>query len=186
MIAKIGMAHKAKPGQTNRRAFMRRLVTVSSAAMVGGVPFAATARAQRRISRLRLSATHGKTRLVFDLDGPVQHSLFALNNPARLVIDVEDARLAYRARVRSEEILGQAYLEMWCQISGRGEFFSRSLHSPLKGTTEWTSQETPFFLEKNQNPDSIKLNIVIDGSGAVWVASPTTGSVPVLETHCCL
>jgi N-acetylmuramoyl-L-alanine amidase len=88
------MAHKAKPGQTNRRAFMRRLVTVSGAAMVGGVPLAATASAQRRISRMRLSATHSKTRLVFDLDGPVQHSLFALNNPARLVIDVEDARFS--------------------------------------------------------------------------------------------
>lgn len=95
---------------------------------------------------------------------PTTFRLFELND-----IDVEDARLAYRARVRTEEIQGQAYLEMWCQISGRGEFFSRSLHSPLKGTTEWTSQETPFFLEKNQNPDSIKLNIVIDGSGAVWV-----------------
>jgi len=88
------MAHKAQSALANRRTFMRRLVTWGSAAMVGAVPVAATAAAQRRISRMRLSATPGKTRLVFDLDGPVQHSLFSLGSPARLVIDVEDARFA--------------------------------------------------------------------------------------------
>ena len=31
------------------------------------------------------------------------------------------------------------------------------------------NQETPFFLEKNQKPDLIRLNIVVDGSGTVWV-----------------
>ena len=73
---------------------MRRLVTWGGAAMVSGSSLAVTAAVQRRISRMRLSATPSKTRLVFDLDGPVQHSLFALDNPARLVIDVEDTRFA--------------------------------------------------------------------------------------------
>lgn len=73
---------------------MRRLVTLSGAMVVSGAPVAVSAAAQRRISNLRLSATAGKTRLVFDLDGPVEHSLFALDNPARLVIDVQDARFS--------------------------------------------------------------------------------------------
>ena len=96
--------------------------------------------------------------------GPTTFRIFELND-----IDVEDARLAYRARLRTEGVRGQAYLEMWCRIPGGGEFFSRALHAPLTGTTEWTSQETPFFLEKGQNPDNVKLNLVIDGSGTVWL-----------------
>ena len=84
-------------------------------------------------------------------------------------IEVDDARLVYRARLRTEEVEGQVYLEMWCRFPGGGEFFSRALHSPISGSTEWVSQETPFFLEKNQNPDLVKLNVVIDGTGTVWV-----------------
>jgi hypothetical protein len=84
-------------------------------------------------------------------------------------IDVDDARLVYRARLRTEEVQGQVYLEMWCRFPGMGEFFSRALASPISGSTGWVSQETPFFLEKNQRPDLIKLNVVIDGSGTVWV-----------------
>jgi len=84
-------------------------------------------------------------------------------------IDVENARLVYRARLRTEGVQGQAYLEMWCRFPGQGEFFSRALHAPLTGSTEWTSQETPFVLERGQNPDHIALNIVISGRGTVWV-----------------
>jgi hypothetical protein len=84
-------------------------------------------------------------------------------------INVEDTRLLYRARVRTDGVKGQVYLEMWCRFPGRGEFFSRALHAPVTGTTEWTSQETGFSLEKNQKPDLVKLNIVLDGSGTVWV-----------------
>ena len=84
-------------------------------------------------------------------------------------IDVEDTRLTYRARIRTEGVQGQVYLEMWCRFPGRGEFFSRALHAPISGTVEWTTQETPFLLEPGQNPDNIKLNIVLDGTGTVWI-----------------
>ena len=84
-------------------------------------------------------------------------------------VDVDDTRLVYRARLRTEGIEGQVYLEMWCRFPGSGEFFSRALHSPISGSTEWISQETPFFLEKNQKPDLVKLNLVIDGTGTAWV-----------------
>jgi hypothetical protein len=84
-------------------------------------------------------------------------------------IGVDDTRLVYRARLRTEEVQGQVYLEMWCRFPGGGEFFSRALDSPISGSTNWVSQETSFFLEKGQKPDLIKLNVVIDGSGTVWV-----------------
>lgn len=84
-------------------------------------------------------------------------------------IDVEDAQLVYRARIRTEKVEGNVYLEMWCSFSGKGEFFSRALQSPLSGSTGWTKQETPFFLLKGQNPDNVKLNLVINGTGSVWI-----------------
>jgi hypothetical protein len=84
-------------------------------------------------------------------------------------IDAEATRLVYRARLRSEGLQGQTYLEMWARFPGQGEFFSRALQSPLSGSTEWVSQETPFFLEKDQKPDLIKLNLVVDGRGTVWI-----------------
>jgi len=84
-------------------------------------------------------------------------------------IDVENARLTYEAKLRTENVEGQVFLEMWCQFSGKGEYFSRALHAPLSGSNEWTTQETPFLLKKGENPDNVKLNVVIQGSGTVWV-----------------
>jgi hypothetical protein len=84
-------------------------------------------------------------------------------------IDVENARLIYQARVRTENVEGQVYLEMWCHFPGKGEYFSRGLQTPLTGTTEWTTEETPFFLKKGENPDNVKLNLVIKGEGTAWI-----------------
>ena len=84
-------------------------------------------------------------------------------------LDVENARVIYQAKLRTEDVDGKVYLEMWCHFPGKGEFFSRSLQTPLTGTTEWTAEETPFFLRKGENPDNIKLNLVVDGKGTAWV-----------------
>ena len=84
-------------------------------------------------------------------------------------IDVENARLIYQARVRTEDVEGQVYLEMWCHFPGKDEFFSRGLQTPLTGTTDWTTEETPFFLNKGENPDNVKLNLVVNGRGTAWI-----------------
>jgi hypothetical protein len=84
-------------------------------------------------------------------------------------IDIENARLIYQAKVCTKDIQGQVFLEMWCHFPGKGEFFSRSLQSPLSGSTEWTSIETPFFFKKGEKPDLIKLNLVVNGKGTAWI-----------------
>jgi len=84
-------------------------------------------------------------------------------------VDVENARLIYRARLKSENLKGQAFLEMWCHFPGKGEFFSRGLQNPISGTTGWVTEETPFLLKKGENPDNVKLNLVINGTGTVWI-----------------
>ncbi|HKY61160.1 MAG TPA: hypothetical protein VJP59_09125 [Gemmatimonadota bacterium] len=106
----------------------------------------------------------GTASLRVDAASPIRVLLFETGD-----IDVEDARLIYRARLRTEDLRGNAYLEMWCVFEELGEYFSRALHAPLSGTTDWTTQETPFFLEQDQNPDNVRLNLVVDGSGTVWI-----------------
>ena len=83
--------------------------------------------------------------------------------------NAEHVMLTYRAHLRTEGLDGQAYLEMWCSIPGKGEFFSRALQAPVTGTTGWVTQETPFFLEKGQRAQVVKLNVVVAGIGTVWV-----------------
>ena len=46
------------------------------------------------VRSVRLWRAPDNTRLVFDLSGPVQHSVFTLSAPNRIVIDVEGAKLA--------------------------------------------------------------------------------------------
>ena len=84
-------------------------------------------------------------------------------------LDIENCRIFYRAKLKSENFTGTAYLEMWCSIPGLGEFFSRDLQTPITGTFDWTTEETPFVLQPGQNPDNIKLNLVVNGTGTIWI-----------------
>jgi len=84
-------------------------------------------------------------------------------------IDLEDSILIYSANVRTEKLDGQTYIEMWCSFPGKGMYFSKALNSALTGTNDWKIQETPFFLKKGENPDNVKLNLVVNGTGTVWI-----------------
>jgi hypothetical protein len=78
----------------------------------------------------------------------------------------------YRAQLKAAKLKGKAYLEMLVHLPGEPddrEYFSRGLANPISGTTDWASYETPFFFEKGQRPDRIRLNLVIEGSGTVWI-----------------
>lgn len=45
------------------------------------------------VKNIRMWPAPDNTRLVFDLSGPVQHTLFTLHHPERIVIDLTDSRL---------------------------------------------------------------------------------------------
>ena len=93
-------------------------------------------------------------------------------------IDADDTRLLYEAHLRTENLKGQAYLEMWCVFEGQGEYFSRGLADPLTGTVEWTRRQIPFFLKAGENPDRLKLNLVVDGRGTVWIDDIVVSKTP--------
>jgi len=90
--------------------------------------------------------------------------LFEVENPA-----VEQCLLTYRAELKAEGLQGRAFLEMWCRLPGRGEYFSKGYKQAVSGTVEWARYETPFYLKGDQKPDLIKLNVVVEGSGTVWL-----------------
>ena len=97
-------------------------------------------------------------------ENPVSVQLFKTGD-----IDIEDSVLVYAAKLRTEDLDGIAYIEMWCSFPGKGIYFSKALNSALSGTNDWTIQEVPFFLKKGENPDNVELNLVINGRGKVWI-----------------
>jgi N-acetylmuramoyl-L-alanine amidase len=54
---------------------------------------ATTASAVVEVQDVRLWRAPDHTRIVFDLSGPAQHKLIVLENPSRIVIDIDDTRL---------------------------------------------------------------------------------------------
>jgi N-acetylmuramoyl-L-alanine amidase len=70
-----------------------RFVWLALTALCGlGAGFACAAPVA--VKDVRLWAGPDSTRVVLDLSGPAKHSLFTLEDPARVVIDLEDARVA--------------------------------------------------------------------------------------------
>ena len=90
--------------------------------------------------------------------------LFEVANPG-----VERCVVTYRAKLKSENLVGRAYLEMWCGFPGQGEAFSRGLDNTLTGSNDWTTHQTPFFLKAGEKPELIRLNLVVEGSGKVSI-----------------
>lgn len=109
-------------------------------------------------------SSDGKGSLRVDAAGASVVPLFEITD-----VNIDDAALIYQAHLQSEGLQGQSYLEMWVRIPGKGEFFSRGLDRPLSGTMSWATIATPFFLEAGQKPDLIRLNLVVNGSGKVWI-----------------
>jgi hypothetical protein len=109
-------------------------------------------------------SSDGNGSLRFDAESPRVIPLFEVAD-----ISIEDALLIYQAHLRTRDIRGQVYLEMWCSFPGKGEFFSRGLRSPLTGNSEWTTASTPFILKKGEMPERVRLNLVIDGAGTAWI-----------------
>jgi N-acetylmuramoyl-L-alanine amidase len=71
-----------------------RIGALVTAVMLLWAALAAEALAASDVRGVRLWRAPDNTRLVFDLSGPVQHSVFTLAAPDRIVIDISGAKLA--------------------------------------------------------------------------------------------
>lgn len=83
--------------------------------------------------------------------------------------EVDNCLLTYRAELKTEDAAGRVFLTMWCRFLGRGEFYSKGFHHAVKGTNDWASYETLYFLKPGQTPDLIKLNLESEGQSKVWL-----------------
>ena len=82
-------------------------------------------------------------------------------------LEVDQARLVFKAMVKSR-MKGTAFLEMWVHLP-EGQYFSRGLNNAVKDTSDWTCLQTPFLLRKGQVAVKVTLNLVINGTGTVWI-----------------
>jgi hypothetical protein len=84
-------------------------------------------------------------------------------------LKVDAAELIYSAKAKTKGLTGKAFLEMWCHFKEKGSYFSRGLKDWARGDKDWTEISTKFLLKKGQKPDNVSLNIVINGTGTIWV-----------------
>ena len=110
------------------------------------------------------TSADGKGSVRVDAKEPITVPLFEVTD-----VDVENATVIYQASLQSENLDGKGFLEMWVRIPGKGEFFSRGLDRPITGSMSWMMVATPFFLQAGQKPDLIRLNLIIQGKGRVWI-----------------
>ncbi|PCJ86428.1 MAG: N-acetylmuramoyl-L-alanine amidase [Thiotrichaceae bacterium] len=82
--------------ENNRRKFLKSLAGLSGLA-ASAVPNLATARATSgaTVRDIRLSKNSGYLRLVFDLDGIAEHSIFTLHGPERVVLDLKKVKMPH-------------------------------------------------------------------------------------------
>jgi len=106
----------------------------------------------------------GKGSVRVEATGPVVVPLLESGD-----LDVESAIITWTARIRAQELDGSAYLEMSCRFPDRGEYFTRGLAHGISGSKTWTLSRTSFVLRKGENPDNIRLNLIMTGPGVAWV-----------------
>ena len=81
--------------RNNRRQFLKQLAGLGGVATMSAVPFVANAAAATNVKDIRLSSHDGYVRLVFDLDKSVDHSIFTLKDPERIVLDLKNTKMTH-------------------------------------------------------------------------------------------
>jgi len=81
--------------EKNRRAFLKQLASLSGVATMSAVPAVAHAAVATKVKDIRLSSHQGYVRLVFDLNRAVDHSIFTLDKPERVVLDLRNTNMTH-------------------------------------------------------------------------------------------
>jgi len=109
-------------------------------------------------------AGRGSWRVTYSGNDPVFAALFEVP-----LHEINDCQLQYSACLRSSQVTGRAYLEMWCVFPGGSAYFSKALNQTLTGDRDWISTSTPFFLRKGEKPGKVVLGVRLEGPGTVWI-----------------
>ena len=107
--------------------------------------------------------TVGSARL--DATEPIAVTLLELTD-----LDAQNATLTFEARLRSQDLEGLAHLEMEVYLPEQeAPIRTPGLGRMVSGSTEWGVATTSFYFQPTQQPVAVRLNLVVDGAGTVWV-----------------
>lgn len=138
-----------------------------AAGFLGAVSFASSAHAAT-VDGVRVWRAPDHTRIVLDLDGPVQHSLTLAANPSRIIVDVPNTAL--RANLTSLPLADTPVSAVRSSIQNKAD---------LRLVLDLKSRVAPnsFLLKANGGMhDRLVIDLYDD-------AAPAATSTPVPETH---
>ena len=84
-------------------------------------------------------------------------------------VSVEGVLLEFQANLMSRALDGTAYLEMWCHFADGSRYFAAGVDTAVSGSTDWTPARAVFRLDRGQRPTRVTLNLVVNGTGSVWI-----------------
>lgn len=93
-------------------------------------------------------------------------------------LDVGPGALFYEADLRTADLEGWVFLGLWCRVPGRGEVSARGHGDALRDTTGWVSSQVPLLLAPGATPDRVRLNLVVEGTGRVWIRNVKLSHAP--------
>lgn len=122
-------------------------------------------------------------------DGEVAIQVVGAEKPSVAEIIVTESpkvtsfRYVVKGKVKYDDVVGDAYLELWNDFGEKGQFFSRSLADwggmkKITGSSNWRTFELPFTAEQGMIPTKLFLNVVLPGKGTVVITEPTIVSLP--------
>ena len=112
----------------------------------------------------------GSESLLVNSTEPTTIELFELKNE-----DFGNKRLTYKAQMRSQDLVdtedsrGISYIELLAKFPDGDAIVSRGPRVPISGTTDWSYAKTVLYIDKATAPESVKLNLVVEGQGKVWI-----------------
>lgn len=118
------------------------------------------------------------------LSGTVVNNTVRIESPSGggtfplAVIDhppVDGAGYAIWGKIRYTGVQGAGYLEMW-SVFPRGRYFSRTMDTEgpvarITGNSGWRTFEIPFRLQDGVPPSRLEVNLILPGTGTVWIDS---------------
>jgi hypothetical protein len=118
----------------------------------------------------------GKGSLKIAVEQPTTIQLYEVPVPK-----VENSDMIYQAKVKAQDFGGDAYLQMLVHFPSGGEMEAQNYDKAIGGTTDWVAMEVPFKVRKGQKPDVVRLNLILNGAGTVWVDDVRLHKVPQPE-----
>jgi hypothetical protein len=117
-----------------------------------------------RVTVDKTVTSDGNGSLKVATETPLTVQLFEVPYPK-----AQDSELTFKAKIKTSEFGGDAYLQMIVHFPNGGSLNAQNYQNAIRGTTDWTELSTSVVIQPGQKPDSVNLNLVVNGVGTVWV-----------------